>query len=150
MNTLRTVCTVIDELARYGDRPAVLAFHKKDIERWSYAELAEHAERMAFGLAAAGVGKETYVGFLAQARPEWLAAAMAVIKAGAVVVSIDMQLTDEVLAHVLQDSGCRFLVTASDQTERLKGRARVAVTSLSGEAAVDQQAVAGHERRLGG
>lgn len=119
MNELLTLRSLIDGLPEHGDRPAVLALRKQDIETWSYAKLADHVQRLARGLAAAEVGKGVPVALLASNRPEWLVACLAVIEAGAVAVPVDVQLGDDVLAHVLNDSGSRFLFTTSDQSDRL-------------------------------
>jgi hypothetical protein len=41
MSEPRTLRSLVDTLSERGDRLAVLALHKEDVERWSYAELAE-------------------------------------------------------------------------------------------------------------
>src|SRR5438309_1146404 len=104
MNVLQTLHSLIDGLGEHGDRPAVLALQKQKMERWSYAKLAEQVQRLAQGLTKEGVGKGVPVALLAGSRAEWLVACLAVIKAGAVVVPVDLQLTDDVLGHVLKDS----------------------------------------------
>jgi long-chain acyl-CoA synthetase len=119
MNELLTLRSLVDGLSEHGDRPAVLALRKQEMERWSYAKLADQVQRLAQGLAKAGVGKGVPVALFATNRPEWLVACLAVIKAGAVAVPVDVQLGDDVLTHVLNDSGSRFLCTTSDQLERL-------------------------------
>jgi long-chain acyl-CoA synthetase len=117
---LGTLRSVLDRLAEHGDRPALLALHKAGIERLSYAELADQVRRLARGLAGAGVGRGDAVALLAGNRPEWVAACLAVIGAGAVVVPLDVQLADDVLGHVLKDSGVRLLFTTSEQAKRLE------------------------------
>src|SRR6266704_2113379 len=121
MTELQTLRTLVDGLAGHGDRPAVLVLRKQNIERWTYAKLADQARRLAQGLLKAGVGKGVPVGLLASTRPEWIVACLAVIEAGAVVVSIDVQLSDDVLVHVLNDSGSRYLFTTTDHAKRIEG-----------------------------
>src|SRR5438093_8229481 len=67
-----------------------------------------------------GVGRGDAVALLAGNRPEWVAACLAVIQAGAVVVPLDVQFPDDVLKHVLRDSGARLLFTTTDQVNRLE------------------------------
>src|SRR5436190_586729 len=105
MEKLHTLQSVIDRFPEHGDRPALLALHRAGIERRSYAELADQVQRLARGLAEAGVGRGDHVALLAGNRTEWITACLAVIKAGAVVVPLDVQLADDVLGHVLKDSG---------------------------------------------
>ena len=59
MSELRTLRSFFDTLHERGDRPAVLALHKEDVESWSYDELVSHAQRLASGLIEAGVDEET-------------------------------------------------------------------------------------------
>jgi long-chain acyl-CoA synthetase len=50
-------------------------------------------------------------------------AALATIRAGAVVVPIDEQFSDRALAHVVADSGARLLFTTAAEAERIAGLA---------------------------
>src|ERR1043166_6860988 len=111
MENLHTLQSVIDRLSEPGDPPAGLALHKQESERLSYAELADQVRRLAQGLAEAGVNRGDQVALLADNRPEWVTACGAVIQAGAVVVPLDVQLADDMLRHVLKDSGARHAVT---------------------------------------
>src|SRR5215210_2786706 len=120
MSELRTLRSLVDALSEHGDRPAVLALHKESIERWSYAELADHVRRLASGLTETEVGRGDHVALLAANRPEWIAACLAVIGGGGVVVPLDVQLGDEELSYALDDSGAEFIFTTADQTERLE------------------------------
>jgi long-chain acyl-CoA synthetase len=119
MNELSTLRSLVDGWSEYGDRPAVLALRKDDMETWSYARLADQVRRLARGLARAEVDKGTPVALLAGSRPEWMVACLAVMDAGGVAVPVDVQLADDVLRHVLKDSDCRFLFTTTNQVERL-------------------------------
>src|SRR5215208_5548041 len=120
MSELSTLQSLIDSLLELGDQPAVLALHKEGIERWSYAELADHVQQLACGLAETGVGGGDHVALLAPNRPEWIVACLAVIEAGAVVVPLDVQFGDEELGTVLEDSDARFIFTTAERAERLE------------------------------
>lgn len=106
-------------LARFGQRPAILALGPAGATTWSYAELASHVEALAGGLIQAGLQRGEAVALFAADSPPWIAAALAAIRAGGAVLPVDAQLPDDVLAHVLADSGARIIFTASDRVERL-------------------------------
>lgn len=110
---------VLMGLAGFGQRPAILALGPEGAFTWSYAELASHVETLAGGLTQAGLQRGEAVALFAPDSPPWIAAALAVIRAGGAVLPVDAQLSDEVLAHVLADSGARIIFTASDRVERL-------------------------------
>ncbi|MBZ0097296.1 MAG: long-chain fatty acid--CoA ligase, partial [Sulfuricella sp.] len=110
---------VLAGLARFGRRPAILALGPEGAVTWSYAELASHVEALAGGLTQAGLMHSEAVALFAPDSPPWIAAALAVIRAGGAVLPVDAQLADDVLAHVLADSGARIIFTASDRAERL-------------------------------
>jgi long-chain acyl-CoA synthetase len=119
MGELGTLRTVIEGLSARGGRPAVVAFGEGGVERWSYGELAGRVRRLAGGLRGIGVERGDPVAVLCANRPEWIAACLAVISAGAVVVPLDVQLGDETLGGILEDSGVRRVFTTADQAERL-------------------------------
>jgi long-chain acyl-CoA synthetase len=117
---LRTLRSLIDVLAERGDRRAVLALQKEGAESWSYGELAEHARRLAHGLARVGVSRGDHVALLVANRPEWIVACLAIVGTGAVATPVDMQLGDEALGRVLRFSSAEFIFTTADQTEKLE------------------------------
>src|SRR5918992_1291515 len=117
---LHTLRPLIESLGRHGERPAVIALQGQGAEEWSYTRLAEHVRRVAFGLAGRGIGAGRHVALLAGNRPEWVAACLAVVSAGAVPVLIDVQLREDLLRHVLRDSAPRLIFTTSDQPDRVR------------------------------
>jgi long-chain acyl-CoA synthetase len=120
MHDLCTLQALVDALPEHGDRPAILALREEGVERWSFAELADHTRQLVRGLARTGVERGDQVALLAGNCPEWVAACLAVIGAGAVVVPLDAQLGDEALGRVLEDSGAKLVFTTADQTDRLE------------------------------
>ena len=120
MSEPRTLRSFMDALYERGDRPAMLALHKEDVERWSYAELSDHAQRLSCGLTEAGVGSGDHVALLAGNRVEWIVTCLAIIGAGAVVVPLDAQIGDEMLVHAFVDSGAGFIFTTAEGADRIE------------------------------
>src|SRR5215218_11207766 len=112
--------SVVDGLSARGERPSLVALGEEGVEIWTYGELADRVLRLACGLRRAGVDRGDYVALLAANSKEWVAACLAVISAGGVVVPLDAQLGDEALRHVLEDSGARHVFTTADQAGRLE------------------------------
>jgi long-chain acyl-CoA synthetase len=117
---LVTLGSVIDGLAAFGGRPALVAFGEEGVETLSYRELAGRVRQLAHGLRGVGVERGDHVAIVCGNRPEWVAACLAVISAGAVVVAVDVQIGDKALGHVLIDSGASHVFTTADQAGRLQ------------------------------
>ena len=113
--SVATLHELIDGLAAFGERPALIAFTAQGRQEWSYAELAGTVRQLAEGLVATGLEPGDRVALFAPDRPEWIAAALAAVRAGAVVTPLDAQFTDEPLAHALADSGASVVFTAGDR-----------------------------------
>jgi long-chain acyl-CoA synthetase len=116
----RTLRSVVDGLGAHSRRPAIVAVGEKGVELWTYGELAGLVRRLAGGLRGAGVGRGDHVALLATNSREWVAACLAVVSAGAVVVPLDAQLGDDSLRHALEDSGAGHVFTTADQAARLE------------------------------
>ncbi len=117
---LGTLGSVIDGLTALGGRPALVAFGEEGVESWSYRELAGRVRFLARGLRGVGVERGDHVAIVCGNRPEWVAACLAVISAGAVVVPVDAQIGDDDLGHTLVDSCAGHVFTTADQAGRLE------------------------------
>jgi long-chain acyl-CoA synthetase len=120
MTSARTLQSRLDSLGEHGEKPALLALGRKELQRWSFRKLADSAQLFANGLAEAGVKRGDSVALFAENRPEWIAAATGVLRAGAVVVPLDIQFGDETVLHVLEDSGARAIITTQRRVERIE------------------------------
>jgi long-chain acyl-CoA synthetase len=121
MGAMKTLGSVIGGLDAHGGRPALVAFGEQEVEIWSYRELAGRVRLLARGLRGVGVDRGDHVAIVCGNGPEWVAACLAVISAGAVVVPVDVQAGDDALGHVLDDSGAGHVFTTADQAGRLEG-----------------------------
>ncbi|HEX8272004.1 MAG TPA: non-ribosomal peptide synthase/polyketide synthase, partial [Longimicrobiaceae bacterium] len=110
-----------ERFARQAERtphaPAV-SFGGRSI---SYARLDAAADRLAHHLRGRGVGPETRVAVCLERGPEVVVAVLAVLKAGGAYVPLDPAYPAARLAHTLDDSGARVLVTRGGLAEALPG-----------------------------
>lgn len=109
---------VLQHAARYGDKPALI--DGPTGRTITYAQLAESVRRVATGLAARGFKKGDVFAILSPNLPEYAVAFHGVASAGGVNTTLNPLYTAEELAHQLQDSGARFLVTVPALLEKAK------------------------------
>ncbi|MBI1849362.1 MAG: AMP-binding protein [Planctomycetes bacterium] len=97
----------------------MIALREKGLDVWTFAELADCVAHLACGLVDAGVRAGEPVAMLASNRPEWVAACLAVIDAGAVATPLDVGVDDAHLTGLLVAAGARLVFATRDQAERL-------------------------------
>jgi long-chain acyl-CoA synthetase len=119
MPPLSTLIELVDHLAGFTDRPAMVVFGARERREWSYGHLAGAVRDMAAGLVGAGLEAGARVALFAPDGPEWIATALAIVRTGAVVVPLDAQLTEDHLTHALRDSAARLVFTTSDRAQRI-------------------------------
>src|SRR5262245_429936 len=106
----RTIGSLVDERAqRDGTRQAVV-FERR---RWTFAELARDVDAVARGLIALGISPGDKVSLWMLNRPEWIHAALAVMRVGAVLVPINTRLRTDDVAYVLGQSDSTTLIMAA-------------------------------------
>ena len=97
----------------FGSRPALVAGERT----FSYAELDDLCARVAGGLHELGVRPGDRVSLYSPNRWEWVVAYHAALRAGAVVNPINVMLTPEEVAFVLNDCGAAAIFTAGEKAE---------------------------------
>jgi natural product biosynthesis luciferase-like monooxygenase protein len=93
-----------------------LVFQNSEI---SYSVLNEHANRVAYVLRSMGVGPDMMVGLHCSRGPDLIAAALAVLKAGAAYLPLDPDYPQDRLAQYLKDSGAGVVITEHDLRDKL-------------------------------
>ena len=111
---------------RYGDQPFLW---RKQLKAWhplTWKDVAERARALAAGLRGLGVGKGDRVTLVAENRPEWLIADLAIMTAGAITVPAYTTNTINDHLHILSDSGskCAIVSTAALAETLLPAAAR--------------------------
>lgn len=104
----RTLGDLVDEIAAV--RPTAEAVVFRD-ERLDYAGLKARADGFARALLAVGIRRGDRVAVLVTNRTEWIVAAFAAAKIGAVVAAISTFSTPRELAWMLEHSGAAALIT---------------------------------------
>ena len=92
------------------DRPDAIAAVHGD-RQLTYRELNARANQLARALVARGVTREAVVGVVSERNLNWLAAVLAIFKAGAVYLPIEPHFPAERIAGMLSRAGCRLVLT---------------------------------------
>ena len=82
--------------------------------RWTYAQFVADVDTLALGLLELGVEKGDRVGLWSPNCPEWTLVQFATAKVGAILVNINPAYRSHELAYVINQSGCRLLVSATE------------------------------------
>ncbi|GGU87540.1 amino acid adenylation protein [Streptomyces filipinensis] len=97
---------------------AVAAVHGE--QEWTYGELNRRANRLARALLARGLGPEDVVAVVTERNLDWLAATLAVFKAGGAYLPIEPHFPAGRITATLSRAGCRLVLTESGSTHTLE------------------------------
>jgi len=106
----RTIGSLVDERATRDGAREALVFEGR---RWTFADLARDVDAVARGLIGLGIGPGDKVSLWMMNRPEWIHAALAVMRIGAVLVPINTRLRTDDAAYVLGQSDSTTLIIAA-------------------------------------
>ena len=115
----QTIDELLSSRSVSEDQAAVVMMSRDDLDTTSRGDLLARAGRLTAGLRDAGLEKGDRVLILAPNSADWVASALGVMNAGAVVVPLDTQMPGEDLEHALSDSEPRFVFTTSSLKDRL-------------------------------
>src|SRR6202167_670351 len=127
------VAVMLRESARRGPAKTAVIL---GAARLSYAQLDELSDQAAAGLAAAGVRPGDMVGLQLPNIPQFVIAYFGILKAGGVVVPMNVLLKAREIAFQLEDSGARALITYGgilDEAAKAAESAAVASVYVVGE-----------------
>jgi len=121
--------------ARFPDRLALV-----DVPaglRYTYAELKDEVDALAYALLLDGIAKADRVGIWSPNRAEWTVTQYAAAKIGAILVNINPAYRTSELEFVLNQSGCKLLIAA----QRLKASDYAAMIAEVGPRCADLEQV---------
>ncbi|MBE6804261.1 MAG: amino acid adenylation domain-containing protein, partial [Ruminococcaceae bacterium] len=96
-----------EQVERTPDKVALVAVDKKV----TYKELNEEANRIANALIEKGIGKGDIVGLMLPRKSYLLSALFGILKTGAAYLPIDMELPQERIEYMCQDTNAKFVVS---------------------------------------
>ena len=102
-----------ERAAHYGDAPFL--WRKQD-DAWhslSWSEVADGASKLSRGLRALGVQRGDRVGLVAENRPEWLIADLAIMSAGAITVPAYTTNTEDNHFYLFENSGAKGAIVST-------------------------------------
>ncbi len=128
---LRNLAVMFFERAELGgDRPFLRAKREGSWHATTWREAAERVGALAKALAARGVAPGDRIMLVAENRPEWTIADLAIMTAGAITVPAYTTATREDLRHVLINSGARAVIVSGGLAPRMLPVARDARSAL--------------------
>jgi amino acid adenylation domain-containing protein len=98
---------------RVRERPDAIAAGCGD-RLLTYAELNRRANRIGRALLARGAGREDVIGVVTERDLDWMAAVIAIFKAGCAYLPIEPRFPAERIAAMLSRSACRLVLTEED------------------------------------
>ncbi len=111
-------------VAEHPDRVAAMHGHRP----LTYRQLNARANQLGRALLARGLGPEGVVAVVTERNLDWMAAVLAIFKAGGVYLPIEPDFPSDRIATTLSRAECRLVVTEAGSTATLDG----ALDSLSG------------------
>ena len=96
--------------ARLPEKAAVI----DDERRFTFRQLEEYSGRLAGALASFGVRRDEHVALLAPNCAEFVIAFFGILKAGAIVTTINSAYREREIAHQLNDSGAEVVIVHAD------------------------------------
>ena len=111
---------IVAGMAGRGDHPALMTVHGEAVTTWRYGEVADSALRLATGLVRAGVAPGEPIGLFAPNSAEWVIARLAIGLAGALAAPFEDQSTEEEIAGLVAEAGCRRLFITADHLPALR------------------------------
>ncbi|MEJ3658464.1 amino acid adenylation domain-containing protein [Actinomycetes bacterium KLBMP 9759] len=103
---------------RVAAHPDAVAAEHRD-RRWTYGELNARANRLARALQARGLRREGVVAVVSERNLDWLAAVIAIFKAGGVYLPIEPHFPADRIATTLTRSECALALTEAGSDEML-------------------------------
>jgi len=111
-----TVAEMFDAvMAKFHEDTKPVLMYKSDraFRGITYDALQNLVSEFALGLASLGVKRGDAVALLSENRPEWVVADMAIMKLGAVSVSIYTTLTAKQIEFILNDAGVKYIIVSN-------------------------------------
>jgi len=108
-----------DSCQRHTDKIALQYKNKGQWKPFSYSKLWDAVEKLAAGLHQLGIKEKTHISLLGKSSPRWVAAYLAILRAGCVAIPVDKELKSTELRHILNDSNSEAVFVGQPQLDTL-------------------------------
>src|SRR4051812_47920518 len=102
-----------DAAKRRGDRPFLWAKRHRIYRPLSWSDTAGQVMNLARGLISLGIAPGDRVALVAESRPEWVVADLAIMSSGAITVPVYTTNTADDHRHILGNSGARAAIVST-------------------------------------
>lgn len=116
----KSLVPLADKLMQAGDTPAVIRFDAEASTTTSRASIGEQACKLASGLVRDGFRQGESAVVMAPPSEPFFSATLAILRAGGIVVPLDIQMSDEHLCHAFENSGSKRVFTTAAIAKRLR------------------------------
>jgi len=104
---------------RHPDKIALQYKNKGQWKTFSYSKLWDAVEKLAAGLRQLGIKEKSHIALLGKSSPRWVAAYLAILRAGCVAIPIDKELKSTELRYILNDSNSEAVFVGQPQLDTL-------------------------------
>ena len=111
-----TITELFDRITtKYANEMRPVLLHKvdKQYRGVSYQQFRRNVELFALGLASRGIHKDDKIAIIAENRPEWVTADMAIVALGAIDVPIYPTLTPKQIEFIFNDAGVKVAIVSN-------------------------------------
>jgi len=112
----KTIHALFEAQAKLKPFNSAIDFRDESV---TYSELNNSADTLALALTEKGIGRGSVVAIVLERSPSLITAILAVLKAGACYVPLDIALPDKRIAWIIQDSGSALVITGTTQELRM-------------------------------
>jgi len=106
---------------KYGDRTALqIKTRLGEFEKYSFKALGKRSIDVFSTLARLGIKKGDRIAILSESRPEWAIAFFGIISCAAVVVPLDVKLSEKEIQFILNDSQAKCLFVSGSYLHKVK------------------------------
>lgn len=115
---METLIDLLDDaVARFGDRPALGIRHDDgSTHSWTYRDLERNSRAAAYRLRALGLQPGDRLLTWSPSSPELPATYFGAIRAGLLLVPLDLRMSKEAIAGIVASSGAKHLVLGTGRT----------------------------------
>jgi long-chain acyl-CoA synthetase len=136
----QTLLKLFHRCDSFAENVAIVAYNSNGSQQLTFQELLSRIKGLAQSLAQAGLKRQEAVMLFAANSPELIVAGLSVMYAGGVCLPVDVQASDEVLSHIIQDSNCQRAFAdakGAERLQRLSDNHKIKVTRLDSEEFAD-------------